>query len=89
MHEYLIIILKPLRCKVTVFFFFLHYRFHVGSSSLTKDQTQSPPALGAWNLSHKTTREGPEEGFSLMGQATGLERTRVSTGDGRVVRPEH
>ena len=31
---------------------------HVGSSYLSRDQTQAP-ALGAWSLSHQTTREVP------------------------------
>ena len=32
---------------------------HMGSSSLTRDRIW-PPALGAWNPSHWTTREVPE-----------------------------
>ena len=34
----------------------------VESSSLTRDQTR-PPALGAWSLSHWTTREVPLRSF--------------------------
>ena len=29
---------------------------HVGSSSLIRDQIQAPPALGAWNLGHCTSK---------------------------------
>ena len=36
---------------------------HMGSSSLTRNQT-GPPALGAWSLSHWTTREVPSLGLS-------------------------
>ena len=35
------------------------YLQHVGSSSLTRHQTHAP-ALGAWSLSHWTTREVPK-----------------------------
>ena len=33
---------------------------HVGSSSLTRDQTQAP-ALGTWSHSYWTTREVPHD----------------------------
>ena len=32
---------------------------HVGSSSLTRDGTPGPPALGVWSPSHCATREVP------------------------------
>ena len=35
---------------------------HVGSSSPTRNRTQ-PPSLGAWSLTHWTTREVPIDGF--------------------------
>ena len=61
--------IQNLHCGIqNLFFFFLvasceifncnmHSSWwHVGSSSLTRDQTQAP-ALGAWSLSQWTTRE--------------------------------
>ena len=38
------------------------YLWHVGSSSLTRDRTWAP-ALGAWSLSHWTTRQVPVSAF--------------------------
>ena len=38
---------------------------HVGSSSPTGIEPR-PPALGAWSLSHWTTREVPEDLFKMQ-----------------------
>ena len=35
-------------------------------SSPARDQTRAPPVLGAWSLSHWTTREIPPFNLSLM-----------------------
>ena len=54
--------------KKFFFFFWLHWVLvvackllvtTVGSSSLTRDRTWGPPALGVWSLSHWDTREVP------------------------------
>ena len=42
----------------------------MGSSSLTKDQTQ-PPSLGAWSLNHWTNREDPQHKHVFKNQAHG------------------
>ena len=38
----------------------------MGSSSLTRDWTWAPLALGAWSLSHWTTREVPTNNFCFL-----------------------
>ena len=54
-----------LSCGIWIFFFKLK---HMGSSSLTRDRTPRPPALGAWGLSHWTAREVPGQLFILLSQ---------------------
>ena len=85
------IVFKPLFLRGYHFFFFLHYHLHVGSNLVPWPRIKLRVPLH-WEhgvLATGPPGKGPEEGFSLMGQETGLERTRVSTGDEWVVRLEH
>ena len=64
----------------TIFLLLLLLLWHVGSSSLTRDQTQ-PPALEAQSLSHWTTREVPQEHFKHSIQE-GKNNSAWRAGDG-------
>ena len=56
---------------------------HVGSSSVTTDQTQSP-AVGAWSFSHLTTKESPRL-FKVHLKQEGATRKSALPGVARVV----
>ena len=53
------------------------YLQHVESSSLTREQTWAP-ALGAWNLSHRTTREVHVYYYFTHGRLEPREAKRLS-----------
>ena len=53
------------------------YLQHVESSSLTRDQTRAP-ALGAWNLSHWTTRKAHVYYYFRDGRLEPKEAKRLS-----------
>ena len=82
------IVFKPLFLKeVTTFFFFGITTFMWDLVPWPRIKLRAPLH---WEHGVLATGPGkaPEEGFSLMGQETGLERTRMSTGDEWVVRLE-